>query len=172
MNIQLLVRSLATPSRLVGLTKRHAEVAALGDGATLHDLTLLLDEITAEIDKGTSTPSPGESRVERVTRARNERIFALAGQGLLDPEIASQLGVTPGTVRSVRRRAGVPGTPKPRETTGWREAIFDAHRRGLTNAEIAEETGYSQRTVEQQLYEAKIPANRLPPEPRAARKAG
>lgn len=169
MNAPQLVRAAGTLARLCGLADRQAELVALEERVTLDDVLDLVDDIAQAVDRARPAPPPGQVGVRepRPRRIRQERILELAASGMHDPEIAAELGLSSGAVRGVRRRAGVAGKPKPRESTGWREMIADAHARGLTNAEISKLTGYTQRTVEQRLHQLGLRSNksRLPPEP-------
>lgn len=144
------IRALGQAARLLGLEERHRAAVELEESATREDVVELLDAMAEQL--ASSGDLPGSGRIRRV--------LELAAQGLHDPAIAERLGMTAMSVREIRRDAGVPGRPRPRERTGWQDRIRDLHEQGQTTAEIAEALGYTVRTVQQRLHELGLRAHR------------
>lgn len=148
------VQALGPAAELAGLEEQHRAAVARGDAATLDDVLGLLAGLRDLVVSQVAAPA------ERRVSLRDARVLELARQGMRDPEIAEQLGMTATAVRMARRRHGVSGQdPRPRRT-GWEDRLRDAHSRGLTTDQIAAELGWSKGHTAVRLHELGLRAHR------------
>lgn len=161
------IRSLAAACRLAGLSAEHAAALEQGDAATPIDVLDLLAELTAQWEAQLAPPEQSVRELARTGRPLehdHEAVLRLAREGLTDAEVGGRLGISPATVRTIRRRHGVISEGRPGPRSGWEERLRGLHERGLTTPELVAETGWTIQTVRQRLSVLGLRAHRMPRE--------